>query len=403
MITEKKIMDEEFPLKFKVTLNFGNSEKKLFAVLSPIAGVNIVSDNKVLVYIRPAGETEFGFILTYIEKSSRTLRNIEINFFDAEASSANPSIALWKGDVTVGQTDPQKHVVKNLEGQQIGQIQPFIFYTKVREDIKLLKESSNLEFQLTVAIDFTLSNDNTENNPTRHGLHDEITEDGVQFTEYSRCIAPVCNLLSEAGGADEIYCWGFGGLARNYNYGNNAQDRSIFNLSLDEKQDRADGYDQLMAWYNKVKDIVDKQPYTTFTPIINKFLKAHEARISSIKQKGKMLYSILVIMTDGAVFGEELEETVEAIFRCLDYKISIIILGIGEYDFTSMRRLDGDAHPDKPDQCSLRKKNGEFASRDIVQFVKCEDFKDDPESIIKYALEELPTHITEALKDEKIK
>jgi hypothetical protein len=62
----------------------------------------------------------------------------------------------------------------------------------------------------------------------------------------------------------------------------------------------------------------------------------------------------LLIITDGAV--SHMEETKKAIIDACGSPLSIIIIGVGNGDFTNMIELDGDHNP--------------FAPRDIVQFVK---------------------------------
>jgi hypothetical protein len=57
----------------------------------------------------------------------------------------------------------------------------------------------------------------------------------------------------------------------------------------------------------------------------------------------------------------DVEETKAAIVKASHHPLSIIIVGIGNADFSEMKVLDGD---DK-----VVSYNGELARRDIVQFV----------------------------------
>ena len=77
-------------------------------------------------------------------------------------------------------------------------------------------------------------------------------------------------------------------------------------------------------------------------------------------------YFILLILTDGVV--TDMADTREAIVRASRLPMSIIIVGVGNADFTDMQVLDGDAGV----LCSLR---GEPALRDIVQFVPFRELK----------------------------
>lgn len=77
-------------------------------------------------------------------------------------------------------------------------------------------------------------------------------------------------------------------------------------------------------------------------------------------------YHILLILTDGVV--TDMADTREAIVRASYQPLSIIIVGVGNADFTDMQILDGD-------DGVLRSPRGEPVLRDIVQFVPFRDFK----------------------------
>ena len=63
-----------------------------------------------------------------------------------------------------------------------------------------------------------------------------------------------------------------------------------------------------------------------------------------------------------------MDETRAAIVYASNLPMSLIIVGVGQADFTDMRTLDGD-------DGVLRAPNGEPVKRDIVQFVPFRDFK----------------------------
>ena len=56
-----------------------------------------------------------------------------------------------------------------------------------------------------------------------------------------------------------------------------------------------------------------------------------------------------------------MEHTIDLIVKATDLPLSIIIVGIGDADFSNMVRLDGDN--------GLFNSKGQKAARDIVQFV----------------------------------
>ena len=64
--------------------------------------------------------------------------------------------------------------------------------------------------------------------------------------------------------------------------------------------------------------------------------------------------------------------------------LSIIIVGVGDADFSSMDVLDADDTP------LYSKKFKKYMSSDIVQFVPFSEFKNDPKQLAKETLEEVP-------------
>eukprot|EP00353_Schmidingerella_taraikaensis_P015780 CAMPEP_0185615564 /NCGR_PEP_ID=MMETSP0436-20130131/36330_1 /TAXON_ID=626734 ORGANISM="Favella taraikaensis, Strain Fe Narragansett Bay" /NCGR_SAMPLE_ID=MMETSP0436 /ASSEMBLY_ACC=CAM_ASM_000390 /LENGTH=64 /DNA_ID=CAMNT_0028251439 /DNA_START=249 /DNA_END=443 /DNA_ORIENTATION=+ len=52
------------------------------------------------------------------------------------------------------------------------------------------------------------------------------------------------------------------------------------------------------------------------------------------------MYHCLLILTDGVI--HDLRQTVDSIVECTEYPLSIIIVGIGDADFSAMETLDSD-------------------------------------------------------------
>ena len=72
------------------------------------------------------------------------------------------------------------------------------------------------------------------------------------------------------------------------------------------------------------------------------------------------VYQILLLLTDGQIC--DMAETQAAIVDLSSLACSIIIVGVGSADFSSMDELDGDGGP-------LKDRQGRACQRDIVQFV----------------------------------
>ncbi len=72
-------------------------------------------------------------------------------------------------------------------------------------------------------------------------------------------------------------------------------------------------------------------------------------------------YTVLLILTDGVL--DEEQKTIEQIVAASDQPISIIIVGVGDNDFSVMDRLDSD------NKALSTIDGSQTAERDIVQFV----------------------------------
>ena len=92
----------------------------------------------------------------------------------------------------------------------------------------------------------------------------------------------------------------------------------------------------------------------------------------------------------------DMPATVEAIVDASALPMSIIIVGVGNADFTSMETLDGD---DK-----ALKANGKTAMRDIVQFVELEKFRSQNCATLASAvLAEVPVQVESYMRMCKLK
>ena len=107
-----------------------------------------------------------------------------------------------------------------------------------------------------------------------------------------------------------------------------------------------------------------------------------------------MGYNILLILTDGQI--DDLKDTIDEMVEASFLPISVIIVGIGNGDFTSMDILDADENP-------LYDKNHRKADRDLVQFVPFNQFKNDPPKLAEQVLEEIPRQVVEYYQHKGIK
>ena len=73
-----------------------------------------------------------------------------------------------------------------------------------------------------------------------------------------------------------------------------------------------------------------------------------------------------MIITDGEI--TDMDSTITALVHASSLPMSVVIIGVGDSDFSSMKALDSDDHP-------LTDCHGSVARRDVVQFVAIRDFK----------------------------
>jgi len=103
-------------------------------------------------------------------------------------------------------------------------------------------------------------------------------------------------------------------------------------------------------------------------------------------------YSILLIITDGII--TDMEETKRAIIKASGLPLSIIIVGVGDEDFSQMKQLDSDT--------TLLKIGASEAKRDIVQFIEMKTGEEEgrrvvrnKEDLAKEVLQEVPQQVTD--------
>ena len=76
---------------------------------------------------------------------------------------------------------------------------------------------------------------------------------------------------------------------------------------------------------------------TFFEPILENAVQAFR----NCSKRNPYHYSVLLILTDGVI--HDMEETIQLLVENSgDVGLSVIVVGIGDSDFSEMHRLDGD-------------------------------------------------------------
>ena len=246
--------------------------------------------------------------------------------------------------------------------------------------------SDGLQLNFTVAVDFTASNGLPHNPLSLHYRG----KDGNKRNVYESAIRSIGEIIQDYDADKQYDALGFGAkvppsieVSHLFNLkevmklepgadldqdgpGQDVEPESSPEVGqeneqqLDANHEQCQGVEGVLEAYKKCLDVVQLNGPTHFTPVIKHMTRQAE------KYKSKpTVYSILLIITDGII--TDMEETKEAIIDASDLPLSIIIVGVGDEDFSQMDQLDGDKR-----KLSVLGKDGKRkeAMRDIVQFVK---------------------------------
>jgi len=198
------------------------------------------------------------------------------------------------------------------------------------------------DINFTVAIDFTASN----GSPTDpRSLHFRDMRGPNQYQQVTRAVGEIIQDYD----ADKLFpALGFGAKLPP-----DGRVSHEFFLNFHPSDPHCVMIDGILTAYQNSLGAVQLYGPTNFAPVIN-----HVARIASANQSGGNYY-VLLIITDGAI--TDFSNTLSAIVAASYLPMSIIIVGVGNADFSAMDDLDADDH--------LLSDGRNKAQRDIVQFV----------------------------------
>ena len=235
-----------------------------------------------------------------------------------------------------------------------------------------------MEINLTVAIDYTASNGSPKNKNSYHFL-------GAKKTVYEEAIKACGEIVGHYDNDQKFPAFGFGGKF----YGN-SQVSYCFPLNGNPNDPEIETIDGILKAYREVLNNSELYGPTYFHYIIDYLNETVKKEIEGYNFK---IYNILMILTDGII--DDMEETINSLVEASYLPISVIIIGIGDADFTNMDRLDADEEV-------LYDENERIADRDLVQFVPFIKFKNDGEKLAEQVLEEIPRQIVEFFSKKNI-
>jgi vacuolar-type H+-ATPase subunit F/Vma7 len=258
----------------------------------------------------------------------------------------------------------QKKMKKGSKYENSGILQfDAVVYEKISSMLDYIRGGHQIS--LTVAIDFTASNGDPR---TPNSLHYRSN----QMNHYQRAISSIGNVLDYYD-SDHLYpVYGFGAkLPPNWEVSH------MFHLNFQQDPNVFGVNGILGAYEHSVSNVILHGP-TNFAPVIR-------TAATAARSTAETNYHLLLIITDGVI--SDLDSTIAEIVMASDLPLSIVIVGVGDTDFSSMDILDADDRP--------LVHNGRKMSRDIVQFVAFGEFINcDPSALAAKVLAEIPHQFT---------
>ncbi|XP_064487021.1 copine-8-like isoform X2 [Ornithodoros turicata] len=253
----------------------------------------------------------------------------------------------------------------------------------IREEATFLDYiRGGLQMHFTVAIDFTASNGNPRDPSSLHYI------DPVKPNAYMMAIRAVGDVIQDYDYDKMFPALGFG--ARLPPDGTISHE---FFLNGHPTDPYCAGVEGILEAYQRTLHSVQLYGPTNFAPVIN-----HVAKFARTYRDGAN-YFVLLVITDGVI--SDMPQTMEAIVQASSLPMSIIIVGVGNADFSAMEILDGDVI-----RVSSR---GRTAERDIVQFVPFHKFlqggpwERNQIRLAKEVLAEIPDQVTSYMLKNHIK
>jgi hypothetical protein len=285
-------------------------------------------------------------------------RTLKIDVYDEDMDGGHDLIGSCRTDLTTLKLsasqgtkypliNPKKEAKKKKKYVDSGNL--------IVKCCEIIKQHSFLDYiqggtrmNFSVAIDFTASNGDPSLSSSLHFRNPPLGEN-----QYTQAIRAVGSIIEDYDVDKQFPALGFGAKIPPHN-----EVSHEFFLNIGSTEPFCQGVSGILEAYDKAQRSVTQYGPTFFAPIIN-----HVAKFASAYQDGKQ-YFVLLILTDGII--TDFEETKTSLISASKLPMSVIIIGVGNEDFSAMNQLDADN--------GLLKSKGQTALRDIVQFVEMRKF-----------------------------
>lgn len=203
--------------------------------------------------------------------------------------------------------------------------------------------------------------------PRRPGTLHYFHRDG-QLNDYEKAIHSIVHILSKYDTDCNFPVWGFGAK-----YGGIV--RHLFQCGPTPEMHGVQGV--IDAYRQTFQTGLIMSGPTVFTEVIQTAAAKAASSQEQAQRQGKQAYTILLILTDGAV--SDVNATAACLNQVSDAPLSVVIVGVGNADFSSMRFLDDNSHIG--------------GKRDIAQFVQFNQHSSNSIALSSETLQEIPDQL----------
>ncbi|CAG8729876.1 19700_t:CDS:1, partial [Racocetra fulgida] len=229
--------------------------------------------------------------------------------------------------------------------------------------------AGGLEIKLNIAIDFTSSN-----RQYVHGI--DLHNISLDETSYQHMIRLVGSVMESYDTNGQIPIYGFGGKF----YGSGDVSHN-FPLNQDDQQPEVMGISGVLEIYRDTLSNVTLSSPANFTPAIMSVVN----RLQRLVDNNVNVYEVLLIITYGLI--DDMESTIKAVMNASVLPLSIVIIGLGNADFTNLNTLANDFMSFNWD---------DLKPRNIVNFVTMKNFESQDQidrNLPKAVLNKIPSQI----------
>ncbi|GFR82321.1 copine-8, partial [Elysia marginata] len=247
-------------------------------------------------------------------------RSIKVECHDWEASGSHELIGSFITNLREISSSNQAtfELIHPKKKKKAGQV--YVASCHIEEQSSFIDFiRGGMQMNFTVAIDFTASNGNPQSPTSLHYYNP------YQLNQYAAAISAVGEVIQNYDSDKMFPALGFGARM---------PDGSVsheFALNFQPHNPFCSGIDGVLAAYYHSLNSVQLYGPTNFAPVIN-----HVARFAAGSRDGSE-YFVLLIITDGII--TDMPQTKEAIVHASTLPLSIIIVGVGDADFTGRKSV----------------------------------------------------------------